>query len=354
MLQTHQWHRHCHTLSRNRTAQYGLSGIIQIKTWMFDLESKLLFNHLIKNGMENSSNKTQLVTIIIAGFLLVVGIVGGVYVYNQKEAEIKTLLVEKDNTNQMVQQKDSIMFDMENTFFEIEGNLKLIKEKRKQISMVQSEGGKNRKQAIIDDIKLLDNLVDENQKKIADLEQKLKKSGLNLKSYELRLQTLTTTIESQNTEIAELKKIVETKNITLAELDTKIINLDMNIKNQADTISLKQQQIVNKTDELNTAHVVLGTFKELKEEGILDRDGGILGVGSSKAIQDNFDPKHFTELDIRETKTITLNAKKAVVISEHPSNSYKLVEENGQIAYLQIENPEEFWRISKYAIIQVK
>lgn len=303
--------------------------------------------------MEMTKN-TQLATIIIAGLILIVGVVGGVYVYNQKEAEIKTLMVEKANTNQMIQQKDSIMYDMESTFNEIEGNLKTIKEKRNQISMVPSEGGKNRKQVIIDDIKLLDNLMEENNKKIADLEQKLKKSGLNMKSYEKRLQSLTATIESQNVEIAELKTLIENKNITLAELDARIQNMDVDMKKQADTISFKQQVIVDRTDKLNTAHVVLGTYKQLKEEGILDREGAILGVGGSKAIQENFDTKYFTDLDIRQTKTITLNAKKAVLISEHPNNSYKLVEENGQIAYLQIEDPQEFWRISKYAVIQIK
>lgn len=303
--------------------------------------------------MENSK-KTQLATIIIAGFILIVGIVGGVYVFNQKEAQIEALMVEKSNLNTTMQLKDSVLNDVEITFAEIEDNLKQIKEKRTQISMVKSEGGKNRKQAIVDDIKLLDNLLDENNKKMADLEQKLKKSGLNLKSYEKRLQTLNATIESQTTEIAELKKMVEDKNINLAELNTKIGTMDMDIKNQADTITYKEKVIVEKLNTLNTAHVALGTFKELKAEGILDRDGGILGVGGSKAIQENFDPKLFTELDIRETKTIAVNAKKAVVISEHPSSSYSLIEENGQIAYLQIVNPAEFWRISKYAIIQVK
>ena len=301
-----------------------------------------------------STKKTQLVTIIIAGFLLVVGIIGGVYVYNQKEAQIEALMTQKSNTEQMIQQKDSILFDMDNSFVEIENNLKSIKEKRNQIALIKSEGKTNRKQAIIDDVNLLDNMIDENNKKIADLEQKLKKSGLSVKTYEKRLQALTETIESQNLEIAELKKVVETKNVTLAEMDSKILNLNSNIAQHKDTINYKQKVIVDKTDKLNTAHVVIGTFKELKEEGILNREGGVLGLGSNKAIQENFDPKHFTELDIRETKTITLNAKKAVVISEHPSNSYKLIEENGQIAYLQIENPEEFWRISKYAVIQVK
>ena len=303
--------------------------------------------------MENT-NRTQLVTIIVASFILIVTLVGGVYVYNQKESQIEALMVEKANTNQMIQLKDSMMFDMDNSFMEIENNLKSIKEKRNQVAMIQSEGGKNRKQTIIEDIKLLDNMVEENNKKIADLEQKLKKSGLNAKTYEKRLQGLTETIESQNVEIAELKKVVETKNITLAEMDSKIQNLNSNMAQQADTISYKQKVIVDKTDKLNTAHVVLGTYKELKEDGILDREGSILGVGGNKAIQENFDSKYFTELDIRKTKTITVNAKKAVVISEHPNNSYKLVEENGQIAYLQIENPEEFWRISKYAVIQVK
>lgn len=301
-----------------------------------------------------STNKTQLATIIVASFLLVVAIIGGVYVYNQKEAEINALMVEKANTEQMIQQKDSIMFDMDNTFSEIESNLKSIKEKRNQISLIQAEGGKSRKQAIVDDIKLLDNLVEENNKKIADLEQKLRKSGLNLKTYEKRLQALNETIESQNLEIAELKKVVESKNVTLAELDSKIQNLNTGMQQQADTINYKQKVIIDKTDKLNTAHVVLGTYKQLKEEGILDREGGLLGIGSSKAIQDNFDPKHFTDLDIRQTKTIPLNTKKAVVISEHPNNSYSLVEENGQIAYLEIKDPQEFWRISKYAVIQVK
>jgi predicted nucleic acid-binding Zn-ribbon protein len=303
--------------------------------------------------MEMTKN-TQLAAIIITGLLLVAGISGGVYVYNQKEAEIKTLMVEKNNANQIIQKKDSVVNDMENTFNEIETNLKFIKEKRNKISMIQSEGGKNRKQLIVEDVKLMDTMLEESEKKIAALEEKLKKSGMNLKSYEKRLQALSETIESQNTEIAELKKDVENKNTNIAELGTKVQNLNTDIQRQSDTISYKQKQIVDKTDKLNTAHFALGTFKELKKEGILDREGGILGVGGGKAIQGNFDSKYFTDLDIRKTKTIPLNAKKAVLISEHPSSSYKLVEENGQIAYLEIENPEEFWRISKYAVIQIK
>lgn len=300
------------------------------------------------------TKKMQLGTIILAAVLVIAGIIGSVYVLNQKDAQINSLMMEKNDLSQMMQQKDSVLNDVETSFNEIEDNLNLIKEKRNLISMTRAEGGKNRKQAIIDDINMLNTLLEENNRKMAELEQKLKKSGLNLKSYEKRLQALNETIESQNTEIAELKKMVEDKNVSLAELNTKVENMDQDLKKQADTITYKQSQIVDKTNKLNTAHVALGTFKELKAEGILDREGGILGIGSNKAIQENFDPKYFKELDIRQTKTIAVNAKKAVVISEHPNNSYKLIEENGQIAYLEIKDPQEFWRISKYAVIQVK
>jgi chromosome segregation ATPase len=300
------------------------------------------------------TKKQQLAAIIFVGLILIVGIIGGVSVYNQKEAEIASLKGEIVNTNEMIQQKDSVVNDMENIFNEIEENLKFIKEKRNKIAMVQSEGGKNRKQLIVEDVKLMDTMLEESEKKIAELEGKLRKSGMNLKAFEKRIQGFNESIESQNTEIAALKKEIESKNFNIAELDTKVQNLNTNIQQQADTIVYKQKVIVDKTDKLNTAHFALGTFKELKEEGIVNREGAILGIGGGKEVIGDLDSKYFTDLDIRKTKTIPLNAKKAVVISEHPSNSYTLVEENGQIAYLQIENPDEFWRISKYAVIQIK
>ncbi len=303
--------------------------------------------------MENTK-KTQLAIIIVAAALLIIGGFATMHVLNQKDAQIQSLTMEKGNLNLAVQKKDSVVNDLENTFTEIEDNMTFIKDKRNQISMMQAEGGKNKKQMIVDDVKLMNTMLEESSKKMAELQEKLSRSGMNLKSYEKRLQNLTATIESQNNEIAGLKKEIEGKNANLADLNTKVQNLNTNIQQQADSINFKQKQIVDKTDKLNTAHFALGTFKELKKEGILDREGGILGIGGGKAIQGNFNSKYFTDLDIRKTKTIKLNAKKARVISEHPSSSYKLVEENGQIAYLEIENPEEFWRISKYAVIEVK
>ncbi|HNX55261.1 MAG TPA: hypothetical protein PLG33_08725 [Prolixibacteraceae bacterium] len=292
---------------------------------------------------------------IIVAVLVFIGVVGGgLYVINQKNDQIQSLTTEKNSLNMAIQQKDSTVNDMENTFSEIEASMSFIREKRAQIATLQSEGGKNKKQLIVENVKLMNTMLEESSKKIADLEAKLKKSGMNIKAYEKRIQELNATIESQNAEIAQLKKTIDDKNASLAEFDTQVKKLNSDIKEKVDTITYKQQVIVDKTNKLNTAYYTVGTFKKLKEEGVVSREGAFLGIGGGKAVQGNFDPKHFTEVDIRKTQKIELKTKKAVLISEHPSTSYKLVEENGQIAYLEIQNPAEFWRISKYAVIQVK
>jgi hypothetical protein len=55
--------------------------------------------------------------------------------------------------------------------------------------------------------------------------------------------------------------------------------------------------------------------------------------------------------------TITINKKNAVVISQHPENSYELVrdEENSKVvSYLRILNPTQFWQYTKYLVISTK
>lgn len=303
--------------------------------------------------MENDK-KSQVGLIVTIFIVAIIGIISSVYINNQKQKEIDALTSEKVDLNKALVQKDSVINDVEGTFNEIESKLSFIKEKRNQISLEKAESGKNRKQALIDDVNLMNTMLEESNKKMAELEEKLRKSGLSIKAYEKRMQELNATIESQNQQIAELKKVIGDKDMNIAQLNSKVQNLDQEMKKQSDTISVKQNIIVERTDKLNTAHYTVGTFKKLKEGGILSREGGILGLGSSKAIQGNFDPKLFTDVDIRKLKTIPVNAKKAVLVSEHPQNSYKLVEQDGKIASIEITNPAEFWRISKYAVVEVK
>jgi hypothetical protein len=305
--------------------------------------------------MENT-RKRQLTTIVIAVFVVIAAVIGTVIIYNQKQAEVETLASKNTDLNELIESRDSVVNEMVTAFNDIESNLKFIKEKRKQLSIEnETEGGADQKQAIIDDINLMNKMLEESSQHISDLEKKLKNSGIKLNSFQQKLTSLTQTVADQNAEIEEFQRIIQEKDFMVADLNLKVETMEHEIARHTDTIASKLNVIEQKTNQLNTGHVAYGTFKELKEKGLLAREGGFLGLlGQNKTIQENFDDEYFTTLNILETRTIPLNSKKANVVSEHPNNSYTLVEEDGLVSYLQIDNPEEFWKISKYAVIEVK
>ena len=86
------------------------------------------------------------------------------------------------------------------------------------------------------------------------------------------------------------------------------------------------------------------TKKELKENGILN---------SKYILNKEVPTEKFVQVDKRELDKITLEAKKAVVLSAHPVNSYKIVKNENTIT-LQINNPEQFWSVTKYLVISTK
>lgn len=303
----------------------------------------------------DNTRKKQLGIIITALVIVVFAVIGTVYIYTQKQSEVDSLATENSSLNEMIGDRDSIVNELVTAFNDIENNLNFIKEKRKQLSIEQNkEGGVDQKEAIIADINLMNQMLEESSKHIEDLEKKLKSSGIQLNSFKQKIASLSQTVNDQSSEMDELRQIIEAKDMMVADLNEKVETMEFEIAKQTDTIESKLSVIDQKTTELNTAHVAYGTYKELKEKGLLTKEGGFLWIGQNKTIQENFDDEYFTELDIRETKTIPLHSKRAKIISEHPANSYTLVEEEGQIAYLQIEDPREFWKISKYAIIEIK
>ena len=144
------------------------------------------------------------------------------------------------------------------------------------------------------------------------------------------------------------------------ELDTaksNYKNLESDYQVKIDEINSKSQIIdeqlseLQKRDiELNTVFYTVGNFKELNEE----KEGGILGIGSTKVLADKLDQKKFVKVDKRSLKEIPIQGKKAELVTKHDITSYEIVMENGRPEKLVINNPETFWRDSKYLVILVK
>ena len=106
---------------------------------------------------------------------------------------------------------------------------------------------------------------------------------------------------------------------------------------------------------MHKGFVAYGTYKDLKAKGLISKEGGFLGLGKKESLIEDFDNKSFTQINITETTTIPVNSKTAKLITEHPKNSYELVrDKDNRIASIEIKDPAQFWKISKYAVVEIK
>lgn len=221
---------------------------------------------------------------------------------------------------------------------EIEENLSQIKEREKLITSginLNSEVTPSMKDQIIGDISLIDNLLQENKQKMANLNSRLKKSNIKITELEKMIERLTNQMQEKDAQIADLQ--------------TRLSQANEQIKILFDEYNNRLEELGNKEDIINTAYYCFGTSKELIKNGVLTKDGGFIGLGKTQKLADDFNKKYFTQVDISLTTQIDIVSKKAKIVTTHPSSSYELVPDK-----LTIKDSKEFWSASKYLVIVVE
>lgn len=307
--------------------------------------------------------KNRSILYVVTGILAVVvlAVIVGSVVVNKFNKQVNILSDENTALEEVINERDSLVNEFIAAFDTIESSLTFINERRSQLVLDNNETTPTQREAIIRDIKMMNEMLVESSLEIEELEKKLKKSGVQMQSFRNKIASLNESIEMQNAQIAQLETQVEEQKVLLAEASDQNVKLQGEVSSIKDTVVVKEQIIDEKegiiaqqTEELNKGFIAYGTIRELKEAGVVEKEGGFLGLGKSKMLQSNINEDYFTRLDITEDRTFALNAKKVKIISDHPVDSYRLVEENGLITKLEIDAPEDFWKISNYAVIEVK
>ena len=301
----------------------------------------------------NKKNKRRN-NLIAAAVVLIISVIGVFLVFSEKQGEIEMLNSKNGELGEVLIQRDSLVNELIGAFNEIESNLDSINKKRNKLTLQQAEGSNNQQEKVLDGINQIDAMLDESSKRIEVLEKKLRNSGIELKSFKNKIASLTKDIQQQNAQITQLRTELEDRELALNNMSMKVDMMEDVIATANDSLAGQKEVIKEKDNELNKAYVAFGTSKELKEKGLLVNEGGFLGLGANKSINENFDPDYFIPLDIRETTFIPLHAKKAKIISDHPDSSYRFIENEGEIAMLEIDDPVQFWKLSKYALIEIK
>lgn len=315
------------------------------------------------SGKFKKKNKSLIVTVaslVVLGFLVI--IIGGVVIFNKSQKQMTQLSSENTALGGALAERDSMVNELINAFDSIEQNLSFINKRRSQLVIENRETtNPSKKESIIKDIKLMNTMLEESSAEIEELEKKLKKSGIQLRSFKNKIASLNKSIKKQNNQIVDLKLQFEEQNLRLDianyqmdSLQNELFSFRDSLVKKEDVLVHKEEVILQQETEINKGFFVYGTFKELVDNGVVAKEGGFLGIGKNKILKQDFNKNYFTKIDIIEDRSFPLNVKKVKLISKHPVDSYKLIEEDGLITKLEIEIPEDFWKLSTYAVIEVK
>ncbi len=300
-----------------------------------------------KEGLALGIIATSVIAIII---LVAGGIYGNSLIKSEKEERVSLLETQSHQFSEQLTRRDSVINEWVATFDQIEKDLNVVKE-QEHILTVQSsdpEFTEERKQQILKDIEYINTLLDQNKKKIASLNAQLKKSGGSLKSLQDKIAVLEASMITRENEISDLKLALVNKDFEIEELNTRMTDLQL-------AILQKDERINQQTDGMNKAFLASGTYKDLKEKGLVSKEGGFLGLGKKEMLVEDFADTSFAQINITETLTIPVNSKVVKLITDHPSSSYEMIHDSeNKIAYIEIKDPNQFWKISKYAVVEIK
>jgi hypothetical protein len=273
-------------------------------------------------------------------------------------ANTGTETVTVDEHTAAMNRRDSVINGMLGAFGEIERTLDAIAE-REQILAAHESGelASDEREAVLQDIEALGSVLIDNRDRIAELEAELKDSGVKMSVLRKKVNQLTAEVDNRWADIRALETRLTEKDTEIAGLHRTVDSVNRQVEMRDQLVAFTELELEETnaalqqtTDQMHQAYLAAGTKKELKEMGLLETR--LLGPNTlAESIPENA----FEPIDIRTTNAITLGSPKAELVTYHPEGSYQMVSGEGDAtAQLEILQPDEFWKVSKYLVVSLK
>ncbi len=264
---------------------------------------------------------------------------------NAEKQQIKDLSAQDSALLQKNMVQDTTIMTYIKSFNEIEANLDTVKAKEKMLQINNGESV-DQKENIVSDIRSIGALMLKNKRQIAYLEYRLRKSNGKNQELQKMIAHLTEELNEKDAQIASLQS-------QLAESNASLKDEIQKFNDSMETISKQKGEISTMTTDMNTVYYAIGTMKELKQKGVVTREGGIAGIGSTAELKKDFNTSYFTKADLTNLKTLPLYSKFEKLVTNHPTDSYSITGSKKSDSLL-IKDSKAFWSQSKYLVVIVK
>lgn len=193
-------------------------------------------------------------------------------------------------------------------------------------------------------------LLERQRNRIAQLEDTLKSRGASMGSLKNIITHLNQQLDEKNQTIAALQASLNSKNVDIQQLRKKVTTLTASNEKLTEEVNKQGEALVTQSAVINECYVKIGTKKDLQEAGVLS-GGGFLS--KKKLNVSNFANAGFVKVDIRSYVEVDIPSKKIEILTAMPSSSYTITSD-GNTSKLLITNPNVFWSVSNYLVIQKK
>lgn len=264
----------------------------------------------------------------------------------------EALKAQNDSLNIVLSERESELEEIMSAFNEVQEGFRLINEAEKRVDLQNGAvEGSSASQKIREDIRFISEKLQSNRERIAELEKQLSNSKHASSQLKKAFENLKAELLAKTQQIETLQTELASKNIRIAELDDAIMGLNQHVDDLKAENVAKSKMVAAQDKALNTAWFVFGTSSELKEQKIISKKL----LQKTKVLEgDDFNKDYFTQIDIRIDKEIKLYSKSAKLLTAHPEGTYELVKDDKGQLTLVITNPNKFWSVSRYLVIEVK
>ena len=207
----------------------------------------------------------------------------------------------------------------------------------------------DRRAEIRHNLSVIKERLEANKKLLAEMEAKVNAAGNNNSVQAKTIAQLRQHIEQQDAKIAQLEAELSSARSTIDTLNVRVAQGEEQVRVETAAKEEAQAAAVAAENEANTVYYAIGTNKELKQKGLLEKKF----LGATKVLKGDFDASYFVTADKRTLKSIPCNAKKVKIWTNMPESSYRIVGEKDGPKTVEIVNPERFWSLSSHLIIQV-
>ena len=237
-------------------------------------------------------------------------------------------------------------------FNEVQEGFRLINEAENRVDLQNNQvEGASAAQKIREDIRFISEKLQSNRDRIAELEKQLNNSKYASAQLKKTIENFKQELEAKTQQIETLQTELASKNIRIAELDDAVAGLSQDVADLTALNKAKEVLVATQDQALNAAWFVFGTSSELKDQKIISKKL----LQKTKVLEDtDFNKDYFTQIDIRTDKEIKLYSKDAKLLTAHPEGTYELAKDDKGQLVLKISNPNKFWSVSRYLVIEVK